>query len=131
VVTPAESSIVVSHVATAGLSVAFIQWLKNSPYFPWVTAEKKRIVRAVALVTAAIGTVGIHYAWNPTARVLSFEIPTLAVLYGAVVHYVTSFVIQELTYQTVKQPDYAALIKAAIVELEKNRAAGENPAAKQ
>jgi hypothetical protein len=96
-------SIVMTHVTAAGLSVAVIQWLKNSPYFPWITAERDRLLRGIAILTAAIGAVGVTWTWHPDARELIFKIPTLAVFFGMLAAWVKSFVMQELVYRaTVK-----------------------------
>lgn len=113
----AETSIVVSHLTTAGISVGVIQWLKSSKYFPWITKEKGNVARYVALVTAAIGAIGIHYTWEPAARVLSFQIPTIAAAFGMAVAYVKSFVVQELTYQATKQPNLSAIVEAVVAKL--------------
>ncbi len=97
--TAVPESIVLSHLTTAGLAVAAIQWLKKSRYFPWVTQEKTRMMRLVAIVTAAIGTVGINYAWQPADRALVFHIPTLAQAFTLGVAWVKSFITQEIVYQ--------------------------------
>jgi hypothetical protein len=107
-------SVVMTHIGTAGVSVALINWLKNSSYFPWITQEKSRVMRAVALVTAAIGTIGIAYTWEPTGRVLSFTIPTFGAVLAGASAYIKSFVVQELTYQMTKRPNIADIAKAVI-----------------
>lgn len=107
-------SVVVTHVTAAAVSVAAINWLKNSSAFPWITQEKTRLLRVVALITAAIGAIGIHYTWDATSRVLSFDVPTLASTFGIAVAYVKSFAMQELTYQATKRPALAELANAVL-----------------
>ena len=109
-------SITVTHVTTAGLAVGFINWLKNnkSPLTAWINRESPKAARYLALVTAAIGTIGIHYTWNPDARTLSFAVPTLATALSAGILYVKSFVWQELTYQMTKRPNIAELVAAVV-----------------
>jgi hypothetical protein len=107
-------SVVMTHIATAGISVAAINWLKNSPYFPWITQEKSKVMRAIALLTAAVGTIGIEYTWNPAGRVLSFTIPTFMAMLTGLGVYIKSFVLQELAYQATRKPNLADLAKAVI-----------------
>lgn len=120
-----ESSIVMTHVTSAAMSVAFINWLKSSSWFPWITQEKVKVLRYVAFVTAAIGAIGIHYTWNPAARVLSFDIPTIASMFGLGVAYVKSFAMQELTYQATKKTNVGELVKQIVAAMQ----GSSNPAA--
>jgi len=114
-----ETSIVISHVTAAGIVVGAINWLKSSPYFPWITAEKTKLLRVAAVLGAAIGAGGIHYAWNPAARMLSFSVPTFAAFGAFLVAWLKHFIVQEITYQaTSSQNQVAALLKqilAAVV----------------
>jgi uncharacterized protein YqgV (UPF0045/DUF77 family) len=118
-------SIVATHVTTAALSVGFINWLKanNSPLTAWITKEKPRMLRYVALATAAIGTIGIHYTWNPAERVLSFDIPTAAATLTALLAYAKSFIWQELTYQVTKRPNVAELVKSVVESIRNSQPA--------
>jgi hypothetical protein len=98
-------SVVMTHVTAAGLSVALIQWLKNSNRFPWVTREKGRLLRVLAIIASAIGAVGISYTWHPDARQLVFTLPTLAGLVAMLIAWVKSFIVQEIVYRiTAKNP---------------------------
>lgn len=107
-----ESSIVISHVTAAGIVVGAINWLKGSKYFPWITAEKTKLLRGLAVVGAALGAGGISYAWDPSHRILSFQIPTLAAIGGFLVAWTKSFIVQEITYQaTSTNSQIAALAK--------------------
>lgn len=99
------NSVVMTHITAAGIAVAVIQWLKNSKYFPWITAEKGKLLRVLAIVTSAIGAVGIGYTWHPDARQLVFTIPTLAGVFAMIAAWGKSFIMQEIVYQgTVKNP---------------------------
>ncbi len=92
-------SIVITHLTTAGIAVAAIQWLKKSRYFPWITQGKGRLCRLAAILTSAIGAVGINYAWNPAGRELVFHIPTFTQGLGIGIAWAKSFVTQEIIYQ--------------------------------
>ena len=99
-VSEAAQSVVMTHITAAGVSVALINYLKGSKYFPWITQEKTKVLRAVAVLTSAIGAIGIHYTWNAAARTLTFDLPTLAGAWAFGVVWVKSFITQELVYQT-------------------------------
>lgn len=104
------TNVVMTHVTGAGISVALINALKNSKYFPWVTQEKTNILRALAVASSAITAAGIHYTWNPHARELIFTLPTVAGLWAFGVGWVKSFIMQEITYQVTRKPNGAGLV---------------------
>lgn len=123
-----ESSIVISHVTAAGIVVGAINWLKGSQYFPWVTAEKTKLLRVLAIVGAALGAGGISYAWDPSHRILSFQLPTLVAMGGFLVAWVKSFIVQEITYQATNQnSNIAALAKQILAAVKPST----NPPAQQ
>lgn len=97
-----ESNIALTQLTSAGVSVAFINYLKNSPYFPWIEKEKTNLLRVVAVITSAVTAAGIHYTWSPESRQLVFTLPTLAGLWAFGVAWVKSFVVQEMTYQATR-----------------------------
>jgi hypothetical protein len=113
-----EQSVVMSHVTSAAISVALINWLKKSSWFPWITQEKTKVMRLAAYVTAAVGAVGIHYTWNPAARTLSFDIPTVASMFAIAVAYVKSFAMQEITYQATRGTNLGELVKAVVAAIQ-------------
>lgn len=98
-----ESNIALTQLTSAGVSVALINWLKNSPYFPWIEKEKTNLLRVVAVITSAVTAAGIHYTWSPESRQLVFTLPTLAGLWAFGVAWVKSFVVQEMTYQATRK----------------------------
>lgn len=116
-------SIVVTHVATAAASVAFINWLKASPYFPWITQEKANLLRILAVLTSGIGALGIHYTWDPVAHSVTFTGLSFAAIFVAVIAWAKSFFIQEVTYQaTRKDNGTAALLKQVLEAIKKTPA---------
>lgn len=98
-----ESNIAITQLTSAGLSVAVINWIKNSAYFPWIAKEQTNLLRVVAAVTSAVTAAGIHYTWSPESRQLVFTLPTLAGLWAFGVAWVKSFVVQEITYQATRK----------------------------
>lgn len=98
-----ESNIALTQITSAGLSVALINYVKNSAYFPWIGKAQTNLLRVVAAVTSAITAAGIHYTWSPESRQLVFTLPTLAGMFAFGVAWVKSFVVQEITYQATKK----------------------------
>lgn len=51
-----------------GAAAAYmIKWAQRSKYFPWFTAEAKRINFYVQVIISGIASLGIGYAWDPAA----------------------------------------------------------------
>jgi hypothetical protein len=107
-----ESNIVMTQITAAGIVIGVINWFKNSPYFPWFTAEKKNLLRTAAVVGSFLATAGIHYTWNAGTRTVGVSIPTLAGLWAFGVGWVKSFITQEITYQATS--NNSALLKSIL-----------------
>lgn len=99
----AAENVVISTVTGAAVSVAFINWLKASPYFPWISQERVNLLRFLAVITSGIGALGIHYTWDPTAHALTFTGLSLAAIFAGAVAWVKSFAVQELAYQATRK----------------------------
>lgn len=56
-----------SEVTLAAIGVAALQALKNSKWFPYITADTAKLNRFVAVLAAAVGAIGVHIAWNQGA----------------------------------------------------------------
>jgi hypothetical protein len=111
----ADTNLVITHVTTSALAVAGIQWLKNSPLFPWVTKEKNLLLRLLAIATAAASALSINYTWNPTDHSLTITGLTLSGIGMAAWAWIKSFALQELTYRAVKPSTTSASVPAAAV----------------
>jgi len=124
-----SANVVITHVTTSGVVVFLIQWLKKSRHFPWITAEKTKLLRALAVIGAAAGAVGIHYTWNPAAHSLTIENLTIAGIVGMAVALVKSFVTQEIIYQSAAKNGFGETL-AEILRLMKqaNGALAAGPA---
>jgi len=111
----AAENIVVSQVAVAGASVAVINWLKASPYFPSITQEKANLLRILAVITSGIGTLGITYTWDPAAHSLTLTGLSIAGAFTAFIAWAKSFLFQEVTYQATRKTNgSAALLKQVL-----------------
>jgi hypothetical protein len=97
-----------TQVTLSAISVAFIQWLKNSPLMPYMHAGTNWLNRVVSLVLAAAAAVGVHVSWaaavaTPGTYTLTFTGVTLASISLMAWGIVKSMAFNELIYRgTVK-----------------------------
>ena len=104
--------------------VYLIQWLKNSPWFPWISARTDAINRTVAIVVAFLTSVGfqIHMTGDWTSGgTLVIQIPALTAVFSVFLHSFAQVGMQETFYKmAVKPPQSAGLVEGArLVETEK------------
>lgn len=55
-----------TNVAVAAVITFFIQQLKQSRFFPWITAETVKINRVVAIILSGLATLGVHFVCSKT-----------------------------------------------------------------
>ena len=99
-----DANVAVSQFTGAAMVVLVIQWIKASPYFPWLSAEgqivRKRFVAAIAAITVHTG---IHFVWAPGTgevwRQIVINLPTPWVMIVTVWHWFGQFAMQETIYQ--------------------------------
>lgn len=107
----ADANVAITQVTTAGVVVFLINWLKKSSLFPWITAEKVRLLRILAIVGAGVGAVGIHYTWNPEAHALTITGLSLVGILTAGAIWLKSFVTQEIIYQSTAKGGFGATLQ--------------------
>jgi hypothetical protein len=98
----AAENVAITTVTMSGITVAFINWLKASPYMPWVTKEKVALLRALSVIGAALTSVGIAWVWNPDAHSLTITGLSLAAIGTFGYSALKSFVMQEIIYHSTK-----------------------------
>jgi len=100
----ADANIAMTTFTTGAVTVAALNWLKSSPYFPWITKEKNTLVRALSVV-AAIGTsAGIGHVWNSADHSLVISGLTLPNVVGFLWAAVKQFAMNETVFQVTKKP---------------------------
>lgn len=60
-----------AQLALAAVSSMIFQWVKDSPWFPWINKNTERLNRVVAIVISGIGAVGIHMHYDTAAGSLT------------------------------------------------------------
>ncbi len=80
-----------SQVIYAAVTAWFIQRLKGSSWFPFITQGTENLNKFLAALFAALGTVGILVAhvWEPASHTLTISIAGLTVM--NVAHFVWNF----------------------------------------
>jgi hypothetical protein len=109
----ADANIVLSTFTSSAVSVAFINWMKASKYFPWITKEKTTLLRILSIVAASASGVGINYLWNPVDHSIVVSGLTLAnggaLLWALLRH----FAMNETIFQATKPQRSQAQVAAA------------------
>lgn len=100
----ADHNVLATQITVGALSVAFLNWLKGSKYFPWLTQETAKLNRVFAALVALIGAVGVHLTWAAGDTSGTYMITvTGATLHGIAMGgwvWLKQFVMQELIYRS-------------------------------
>lgn len=98
--------------ATIAVAASFaLQWLKKSPWFPWLTVETQALNRWVAMVIAAATGFGIYVTWS--SGTLNITGLTVANLWHAATRCVEQWTFQHAAYRTLIAPPLPGAVQAA------------------
>jgi len=100
----ADHNVLATQITIGALSVAFLNWLKTTRYFPWMTEETAKLNRVFAAIVALVGAVGVHLTWAAGDTSGTY----LITVTGATLHgiglgawvWLKQFVMQELIYRS-------------------------------
>jgi hypothetical protein len=89
-------------ISTSALSVAIIQWFKNSqlPIFKAFSQDSTGLNRTVAWLAAVIAGIGIHYHYDPALGALTITGLTIPALVSTGVNSAKSYAFNWLIYNT-------------------------------
>lgn len=124
-----------SQITASMITVYFIQYLKDSPWFPWLTQEKIALARVLGGVAALATTAGMHVVWQSATHTLTIGNLTLWTVSVFLWHLVGQFLLQNLVYHgMVRKPSSASAAPLSslitqITELVKNQLQQQPPAA--
>jgi uncharacterized membrane protein (DUF441 family) len=109
---PASTSLVVqqmfSNVTLSTMIVLFIQWLKDSKYFPWITAQTETLNKILGAFLAFIASIGVQYSYHEGVVTITFTV--LTVLAG-LWHWIQQLMMQHLVYYGIIKPPAASASK--------------------
>lgn len=99
---------VATQVTISAIVVALLQWLKQSPWFPWLTTESEKLNRVIAAMLAAFTAIGIHIAWNHGAAPGTYMVEvsglTLMGVLSGMWAWAKSFVFQQIIFRATVKP---------------------------
>lgn len=99
----ATSNLVLTQLTTSAVITYGLEKLKESKYFPWLTAETKNLNRLASIVLAGAGALGVHAAWDPSNHTLMITgLYWTSILHGAW-DWIRSWVSQQLIYDMAVQ----------------------------
>jgi hypothetical protein len=115
----ADANVALTTFTTSAMTVAAINWLKASKYFPWITKEKVTLLRFLSIGAAVASGAGIGHVWNPTDH--SLVISGLTVTNGALFLWaiVKQFTMNETIFQATKPSSNPAVVEAVAPEAAK------------
>ena len=99
-----DANIAMTHFTIGAVTVAALQWLKSSSWFPWIQAGQTKLLRALSALAAAATAVGIGYTWNANDHSLTITGLTITGIGIAFWAWLKQFAVQEFMYRATKQP---------------------------
>lgn len=108
----AVENVALTSITVSGITVAALQWMKRSKYFPWITKEKVVLMRILSGFVAAAAAVGISYQWNAADHTLTIAGLTLGGVASLGWAWVKQFTMNEIVWQTTKPSSSPAVVEA-------------------
>jgi hypothetical protein len=90
---------VLTQLTASAMVVWILQQLKKAKTIPWVSVETDKLNRWLAVLGAALASIGIHYTFDHTAGVLTITGLTLTGILTGTWHWFQSYVVQEALYR--------------------------------
>lgn len=87
-----------SQLTSSAMVIYFLQTLKKSSWFPWLTAETKTLNRLVGFLGAGLTAVGIHFAFDVQQGQLLITGLTFSGLLHGAWHWAQQYALQQLAY---------------------------------
>jgi hypothetical protein len=108
----ADANVLLTTFTISGVTVAAINWVKRSKYFPWITKEKTTLLRFMSIAAAAASGVGIGHVWNAADHSLVISGLTVANLWAFLWAIVKTFTMNETIFQATKPASNPAVVEA-------------------
>ena len=108
-----DHSVVATQITLASISVAALQWLKSTKFFPWATQETARFNRILAVIVSGVAALGVHFTWQSGPETGTYIVTITGATIGGVAAmawvWIKQFVMQELVYRTTANSSTSAL----------------------
>jgi hypothetical protein len=108
----ADANVLLTSFTISGITVAAINWLKRSKYFPWITKEKVALIRVLSVVVATATGVGITHVWSGADHSILIGGLTLANLWAFLWAITKQFTMNETIFQATKPTSNPAVVEA-------------------
>lgn len=112
----ADSNIALTAFTTSAMTVAALNWLKGSKYFPWITREKATLLRVLSAGASVAAGVGIGHVWNAADHSLVISGLTLSNVARFSWAIVRQFAMNETIFQATKPSSNPAVVMAVAPE---------------
>jgi hypothetical protein len=112
----ADANVALTTFTTGALTVAALNWLKGSEYFPWITRQSTTLLRVLSAAAAVASGAGIQHIWNGTDHSLVITGITVPNVAGFVWAIVKQFTMNETLFQVTKAKSDPAVVKAVAPE---------------
>jgi len=90
-------------ITTSAMTVAIIQWLKNTKLVPFIDQHSSTLNRVVGWCAAFISAAGLHYTWDASTGTLTLmNIHVASIMHGAA-DVTKSYAFQWLIYKGIVQ----------------------------
>jgi hypothetical protein len=108
-----DNNVVLTTLAFSGTSVAVLNWIKASSWFPWINKEKVALLRSLSALSALAAGTGIHWIWTATDHSIAISGLTAAniLALGAAIY--KQFVANEVIYQMTKRTSDPKVVQVA------------------
>jgi hypothetical protein len=109
----ADSNIALTTFTTGAITVAVLNWIKTSPWFPWITREKTILLRLLSSCAAVASGVGIQHVWNAADHQLiisGLTVTNLAMFFWAAAK---QFAMNETIFQSTKRTSDPKVVQVA------------------
>jgi len=115
-----DHSVVATQITLASISVAALQWLKSTRFFPWATQETARFNRFLAVITSGIAALGVHLSWQSGTETGTYIVTITGATIGGVAAmgwvWIKQFVMQELVYRTATNSAPPAMVAGGVAQ---------------
>jgi hypothetical protein len=112
----ADANVLLTSFTISGITVAALNWLKRSKYFPWITKEKVWLLRLFSAAAATASGVGITHVWSSADHSILIGGLTLANLWAFLWAITKQFTMNETIFQATKPTSNPAVVEAVAPE---------------
>ncbi len=108
--------------------IVFIQWLKKTPYFPWLSQQSAKANRLAAIVGSGLSSFGIHFNWSASNHSLLITGLSLTVVLPALYHWGIQFLYTHAGYKGVSAVQDGLTLLQELIQVQRDAGPNMKPA---